>query len=580
MTPAAWHRRGQILRAHGHDIFVVDTGAPSSDAPALFLLHGFPTSSFDWHLLLPLLQESFRCVALDLLGFGVSAKPRPHAYTIAEQADIVEAVADALELPVFHVIAHGYGDTVAQELLARDFDRIDQRRVRSACLLNGGLFPETGRPPLLQRVLRAPLGPMVAQWMPSWAFERSLARLFGADTQPTPTLLRDLWQLVDAGAGAEVLAALSAHHEEREVNQDRWLLALIQSYSPLLIVNGSADPVSGSPMVARFRDFVDHGEVVELADIGHYPHLEAPRMVARAHRTWMNELLGDRPTEHWDLLVRGAMVYDGRGSPPAVQDVAVRVGKVVAMRPGLDRRRADAVVDAGGHWLLPGLVDLGSQLGTAPAEQTLREALRCGCTTVASTPRVWAGARESWRSLEQLSTLAQRAPLVPLSGLFDAVGHGPHAPAARLDEIRRAMRRGYAGVYADVRLPRRERRAIARAVARFGRVFLQPQDVLHTEPTAVLHQLRTALLGPDRENQVAKVVHALSGQRARQLGLDRGVLELDAPADLVLVDPQALLRSVAAQPVRHVWRAGVRVVHRGALVGCDRVGRGAMLTAA
>ncbi|RMH16697.1 MAG: alpha/beta fold hydrolase, partial [Gemmatimonadetes bacterium] len=45
-------------------------GGPA-DAPALVLIHGFPTASWDWHLLWPKLAERFRLLAFDLIGYGL-----------------------------------------------------------------------------------------------------------------------------------------------------------------------------------------------------------------------------------------------------------------------------------------------------------------------------------------------------------------------------------------------------------------------------------------------------------------------------------------------------------------------------
>ena len=64
----------------------------------------------------------------------------------------------------------------------------------------------------------------------------------------------------------------------------------------------------------------------------------------------------------WDLLVRGALVFDGSGGPPSVEDLAVRDGRVAARGVGLDPSRAEQVVDAQGLWLMPGLIDIHTHL--------------------------------------------------------------------------------------------------------------------------------------------------------------------------------------------------------------------------
>src|SRR5262252_6217267 len=83
------------------------------------LLHGFPTSSFDWHRVWDALAASRRVLAFDFLGFGDSDKPADHAYSLIEQTDLVEALWRAHGVRRTALVAHDYGVSVAQELLAR-----------------------------------------------------------------------------------------------------------------------------------------------------------------------------------------------------------------------------------------------------------------------------------------------------------------------------------------------------------------------------------------------------------------------------------------------------------------------------
>src|SRR5882757_631253 len=145
-----WYEHGQHYAHRGHTVFY-QTGGSGGKGPALLLLHGSPTSSWDWHQQWPALCRHFsRVVAADMIGFGYSAKPRDYDYTIADQADLQQGLLASLGIKRCHVIGHGYGDTVAQELLARQEERARGDSagltLESVCLLNGGLFPESFRP--------------------------------------------------------------------------------------------------------------------------------------------------------------------------------------------------------------------------------------------------------------------------------------------------------------------------------------------------------------------------------------------------------------------------------------------------
>jgi pimeloyl-ACP methyl ester carboxylesterase len=141
LTVEQWRERGHFSRLDGREIFCMDSG--ELDKPAIFLIHGFPTSSWDWVPIWAALNEAYRLVALDMLGFGFSDKPDAHRYSIMEQADLCEALLVDRKLGRFHVLAHDYGDTVAQELLARQNEGKGVGSWLSVCFLNGGLFPET-----------------------------------------------------------------------------------------------------------------------------------------------------------------------------------------------------------------------------------------------------------------------------------------------------------------------------------------------------------------------------------------------------------------------------------------------------
>ena len=94
----------------------------AAQSPLLLLLHGFPSSSYDWRLLLER-ETEHAVLAPDFLGFGLSEKPRDHTYTLHWQADLVEELVrrHGADKQVFFV-AHDMGTSVANELMARDLD--------------------------------------------------------------------------------------------------------------------------------------------------------------------------------------------------------------------------------------------------------------------------------------------------------------------------------------------------------------------------------------------------------------------------------------------------------------------------
>jgi pimeloyl-ACP methyl ester carboxylesterase len=243
----------------------------------LLLIHGYPTSSFDWHHVWPALAERYSLIALDLLGFGASSKPRDERYAITTQADLCEALLDYFGVERPHVLAHDYGDTVAQELLARE--REGRRALASVCFLNGGLFPETHRPRRVQTLLAHPVaGPLLSQLMNLRSFTRTMRSIAGK-TPPTDEELRDLWSLTIQDGGRRALARLIDYMAQRRTFRERWVGALVASTLPRRLICGAVDPISGRHLAQRYTELVPQPDVVLLEDVGHYPQLEAPRAV-------------------------------------------------------------------------------------------------------------------------------------------------------------------------------------------------------------------------------------------------------------------------------------------------------------
>ncbi len=274
-----WRDRGEFLTLNGHRIFIIDEG--DSSLPAILLIHGFPTASWDWSKIWLTLSQHYRLLTLDMLGFGFSDKPAGHPYSIMEQADIVEALIRNRQLDHFHVLAHDYGDTVAQELLARQNSGSGAGHWLSLCLLNGGLFPETHHPVFAQKLLLSPLGALVTRLIGKKKFADNLKSVFGPQTPPSQYDIDGFWTLININQGKRNFHRLIGYMPDRIKHRERWLSALQQAKTPIALLNGSQDPVSGAHMVDRYLELVGQPSyLARMESIGHYPQTEDPQTVS------------------------------------------------------------------------------------------------------------------------------------------------------------------------------------------------------------------------------------------------------------------------------------------------------------
>jgi pimeloyl-ACP methyl ester carboxylesterase len=294
-----WIQRGDYFSYHKgkyhYSIFYCDSAKSSTiekTKPVLVLIHGFPTASIDWQHLWPHLMKHFRLVTLDMIGFGLSDKPLDYAYSISDQADIFQALLKQLAVSEYHLLAHDYGDTVAQELLARQLEttpievgKPSGSKILSALLLNGGLFPETHYPVLAQKLLISPLGSWLIKFYSYRKFKKTFAIICARNI--TEEELNTYWNLLQYNQGRAVMPKLIRYMRERRKYRARWVGALQNSSQPIRVVDGIADPISGGHMLERYRQLISNPDVIELEGIGHYPQVEAPqRVIVAALEFW------------------------------------------------------------------------------------------------------------------------------------------------------------------------------------------------------------------------------------------------------------------------------------------------------
>lgn len=283
MTLTDWKNKGAYFNYKSHQIFTIDEG----EGAVILAIHGFPTASWDWWQMWEKLMANHRVLTLDMIGFGFSDKPEKYSYSIFDQADLLEQWLDTKQIKKVKIISHDYGDTVAQELLARYNDRMEQKKngleIESICFLNGGLFPETHHALLIQKLLMSPIGSLIGGLLNRKKLGKSFKRIFGPNTQPTEKELDQFWNLIDYNNGKAVSHLLIRYMQERADNRERWVGGMQKATIPLRLIDGVHDPISGQHMADRYKEIIPNPDVIELADIGHFPLIEAPDLVLKSY---------------------------------------------------------------------------------------------------------------------------------------------------------------------------------------------------------------------------------------------------------------------------------------------------------
>lgn len=267
-----WRDGGRWVSTDAGRVFV-RSGA--GEGPTVVLLHGFPSCSYDFRSVVARLAGR-SWLTMDFLGFGLSDKPRPHRYSLLEQADLVQQVVASSTTGPVVLAAHDMGTSVATELLARDLDGTLGFELRRAVLSNGSVILERASLRPIQQVLRGPFGGLAARLTNRRSFVRGFGRLFSAQHPLSADEADAQWELLCHNNGNRIAHLLSAYLDERVVYAQRWHGAVRDWPKPLGFVWGLADPVATTNVLDGLRELRPAADVVELPGLGHYPQIEDP----------------------------------------------------------------------------------------------------------------------------------------------------------------------------------------------------------------------------------------------------------------------------------------------------------------
>lgn len=297
---AAWKSAGQYFDYLGFQIFYRQDGPPLGQAPALLLIHGYPFNTYDWELIWPTLTQRFTVIAPDMIGMGFSDKPVAYGYSVPDHADMHEALLAHLGIDTVHILAHDLGDSVGQELLARNQfgDQVyGTLTIKSITWLNGGLFNEAYTPRLMQKVMsQTPLGGVLSELNRTPLSRRlsdpTINEMFGVNTKPSRELMNKFHQILEYNDGKRVMHKVGEFIKDRYAFRNRWVRAMRETTIPMRLIDGPSDPNSGAHMAKRYREVIPNPDVVMLADdIAHWPQIEAPDAVLAAFDEFITPVL-------------------------------------------------------------------------------------------------------------------------------------------------------------------------------------------------------------------------------------------------------------------------------------------------
>lgn len=274
MTVNNWKNKGKMFTVFGRNIFVIDEGNSKEN---LVILHGYPTSSYDYFKVLPELSKHYRVIIHDHLGYGFSDKPLNYSYSLIEQADVALELWKQLGLKSITLLAHDYGTSVATEIIARHNKKMIPLEIETLILCNGSIHIELSKLRLIQKLLKnKKLGKHVAKLTNYGIFSKNMRNVFYDKSKISSNELSNMWDQLTFNKGKKVIHLISNYINERYFFWHRWIGALKETNISTKIIWAENDPVAVFAIAELLTQEIKNNQLFPIANTGHFPMLESP----------------------------------------------------------------------------------------------------------------------------------------------------------------------------------------------------------------------------------------------------------------------------------------------------------------
>jgi len=253
----------------GVGVFYREAGP--KDAPAIVLLHGFPSSSRAFDTLIPLLATRYHLMAPDYPGFGQSDAPPPsaYAYTFDHLAQTTGHLLEALKIDRYSLYIHDYGAPVGMRLILAHPERLQALITQNGNVYEAGLGAKWRKiaqywadPAAHPEVIDAFLSPEATE-------QRHTLGTSHPERYNPDTWTDEIAHLSRPGQ-REIQGALLYDYRTNVAAYPVWQAWLRQHRPPTLVAWGANDPSFIAAGATAFRGDMPDAEI-HLLDAGHFP---------------------------------------------------------------------------------------------------------------------------------------------------------------------------------------------------------------------------------------------------------------------------------------------------------------------
>jgi haloalkane dehalogenase len=231
------------------------------------------------------LSKTFRCIAIDHIGFGLSDKPEKYDYSTINHSKSLEKFVLEKQLLNFTLVVHDFGGPIGL-----NFAIHHPERIKNLVILNSWLWSSKNDPDYisLSKILKSPLLPFLYRYL-NFSPKFILPKSFGDHKLPTRTLKQYTRPFADKSQRNGALAFAKSLLNDQDWFEELWNKKHFICSKQTLFIWGLKDNVIKPHNLDKFIAGFKNSETVKLEASGHFPQEEEPKRVTEAIRNFVIE---------------------------------------------------------------------------------------------------------------------------------------------------------------------------------------------------------------------------------------------------------------------------------------------------
>ena len=265
---------------NGQQLHYIDEG----EGDTLLFVHGTPSWSFDFRNIIRDLRNSFRCIAIDHMGFGLSDKPAVYDYSTQTHSATLEKFIHDKKLDNISLIVHDFGGPIGINVAIRN-----PALFKKIIILNSWLWDSRQDPDFIKfsKVLKSPLLPFLYKYL-NFSPRFILPRSFGDHKLPKKILHQYTRPFGNSSQRNGALAFARSLLNDQQWFETLWEERKVIDHLPVMVIWGMKDPVIKPHYLDKWASGFSNITIYQLEHSGHFPQEEEPDRVNNLIKEFLN----------------------------------------------------------------------------------------------------------------------------------------------------------------------------------------------------------------------------------------------------------------------------------------------------